>query len=96
MSDVVDQAKSSPRKVWDSLWSFWRRLTKRQDESIYPEGKAVYVKYEGEGKTKFWVEEAKDGVYILREDEKKGEKVMWDKKFAEEDLKEIPWTTDDK
>ena len=65
-----------------------------QVRNIYVEGKAVFAKSEGNGQEKFYVEGAADGVYTLRKDEAKGQGVLRDKVFAEEDLNEIPWERD--
>ena len=65
-----------------------------QVPNIYVEGKAVFAKSEGNGQEKLYVEGAADGVYTLRKAEAKGQGVLRDKVFAEEDLNEIPWEAD--
>ena len=71
-----------------------RRLTKGdviQVKNIYGEGDAVYAKDEGNGTLMLYVEEVKNGIYILRRSGTKEKDVIRDKEFCEADLSETPW-----
>lgn len=61
-----------------------------QARIIYCEGDTVYVRGEGNGTEKLYIEEVKSRVYKLRTNEKKGVGVL-DKKFFDDDLSEEPF-----
>lgn len=61
-----------------------------QARIIYRKGDTVYVRGEGNGTEKRYIEEIKNGVYKLRTNEKKGVGIL-DKKFSDDDLSEEPF-----
>ena len=58
--------------------------------SIYKEGEVVYAKSEGGGKTKLYIQEARNSTYILRTN-KAGGGILQGKEFSDADLRETPW-----
>lgn len=67
-----------------------------QIKNKFQEGNEVYAKSVNDGQNKLYVEKAENGVYELREDKEKGEKVLSDKKFSEDDMSDKEWPKESK